>query len=117
MPYITSTMSNSVNYAVYGKSAGGLPIVVKEITINGGSNVINKTLVTPQGVVTQVSDADLELLEAHPVFKMHMENGYLKVHRLAKENTSGLEEKDNSAQRVDSDYTRRGKKAPKVSKR
>lgn len=117
MPYITSTMSNSVNYAVYGKSAGGLPIVVKEITVNGGSNVINKVLVTPQGVVTQVSDSDLELLENHPVFKMHKENGYLKVHKTEKENTTGLEMRDASAQRIDSDYTKRGKKAPKVTKR
>ena len=117
MPYITSTMGCGVNYAIYGKSAGGLPIVIKEITVNGGTGVINKVFATPNGVVTQVSDEDLELLEAHPLFKMHKEAGFVKVCKTEKVDVSNLEEKDKSAQLVEKDFTKKGKKAPKVNKK
>lgn len=117
MPYITSTLSNSVNYAIYGSTAGGLPVVKKEIIIEGGSNVINKLYATPHGVVTKVSDEDLELLEAHPLFRRHKEAGFIKVSKSEKLDTSSMEEKDTSAQLVDKDFTKKGKKAPKVSKK
>lgn len=121
MPYITSTMSASVSYAIYGKTAGGLPIVQKEIVIEGGANVMSKKLmVTPNGVVTKVTDEELALLEAHPLFKTHQKNGFIRVSKsnpqedIAKVDTKDMQNKDASAQRVDSDYTKKGKKAPKV---
>lgn len=117
MPYITSTLSNSVNYAIYGKTAGGLPVIKKEIIIEGGSNVINKLYATPHGVVTQISDEDLELLEAHPLFRRHKEAGFMKVSKSEKLDISSMEEKDTSAQLVDKDFTKKGKKAPKVNKK
>ena len=125
MPYITSTMSASVTYAVYKKTAGGLSVVDKEITINGGANVMNKKLLaTPNGVVTEVSDAELELLENHPLFKLHKANGFITISKarvstdenLHVETAKNMEKKDASSQRVDSDYTKKGKKAPKVVK-
>ena len=117
MPYITSTMGCGVNYAIYGKTAGGLPVIKKEITVNGGTGVINKLFATPNGVVTEVSDADLELLEAHPLFQMHKEAGYIKVTKTSKVDTANLEQKDKSAQLVEQDFTKKGKKAPKVNKK
>lgn len=121
MPYITSTMSASVNYAIYGKTAGGLPVITKEITIEGGANVMNKKLLaTPNGVVTKVTDEELALLEEHPLFKIHKENGFVRVSKsnpqedVMKVDTGDMQSKDASAQRVDSDYTKKGKKAPKT---
>jgi len=121
MPYITSTMSASVSYATYKQTAGGLPVIDKEIVIEGGANVMSKKLmVTPNGVVTKVTDEELELLEQHPLFKIHKQNGYVRVSKsnpqedVAKVDTGDMEQKDASAQRVDSDYTKKGKKAPKV---
>lgn len=117
MPYIISTLSSNVTYAVYGKATGGLPIVKKEITVNGGTGVLNKTFVTPNGVVTEVSDADLEILEAHPLFKRHKDNGFIKIVKSPKVDTSNMAEKDSSAQLVEKDFTKKGKKAPKVAKK
>ena len=121
MPYVTSTMSASVNYAIYGKTAGGLPVVEKEITIAGGANVMNKKLLaTPNGVVTKVTDEELELLEQHPLFKIHKQNGFVRVSKTNPQedvmtvDTKDMQAKDASAQRVDSDYTKKGKKAPKT---
>lgn len=121
MPYITSTMSASVSYAIYGKTAGGLSVIKKEIVIEGGANVMNKKLLaTPNGVVTKVTDEDLALLEEHPLFKIHKENGFVRVSKsnpqedVMKVDTGDMQDKDASAQRVDSDYTKKGKKAPKT---
>lgn len=121
MPYITSTMSASVSYAIYGKTAGGLSVIKKEIVIEGGANVMNKKLLaTPNGVVTKVTDEDLALLEEHPLFKIHKENGFVRVSKSnpqedpMKVDTGDMQDKDASAQRVDSDYTKKGKKAPKT---
>lgn len=123
MPYITSTMSASVSYAIYGKTAGGLPVITKEIVIEGGANVMSKKLLaTPNGVVTKVTDEELALLQEHPLFKLHEKNGFVRVSKsnpqedVVKVNTEDMEQKDASAQRVDSDYTKKGKKAPKVNK-
>ena len=58
-----------MTYPIY---AGGTdrPQKVKEIIIKGAANVINpKTLFTPDGAVTEVSDADLELLKKGIQFK------------------------------------------------
>ena len=114
MPYITSTMSTGVKYAVYGQSAGGLPIVKKEIEIKGGANVADKALYTPNGVVTKVSDDELDLLKANPVFQLHVKAGYLKISKLSGENTKNLEVKDTSAQLTPEDFKKKGKKAPKT---
>ena len=73
-------------------------------------------------MVTQVSDEDLNLLENHPLFKMHKEKGFITVSKssvstdenLHVKTAESMTEKDASAQRVDSDYKKRGKKAPKV---
>lgn len=121
MPYITSTMSASVNYATYGKTAGGLPVVTKEIVIEGGANVMNKKLLaTPNGVVTKITDEEYEILKNHPLFQLHEKNGFIKVSKsnpqedVMKVKVDDMQSKDASAQRVDSDYTKRGKKAPKT---
>lgn len=114
MPYITSTMSTGVKYAVYGKSAGGLPVVVKEIEVKGGANVANKALYTPTGIVTKVTDEELELLENHPVFKMHKAAGFLKISKIGAENTKNLEKEDKSAQLTDDSFEKKGRKAPKT---
>lgn len=123
MPYITSTMSASVSYATYKQTAGGLSVIDKEITIEGGANVMSKKLLaTPNGVVTKVTDEELAILEEHPLFKLHKKNGFVRVSKSDPQedaitvNVKDMEQKDASAQRVDSDYTKRGKKAPKVNK-
>jgi len=50
----------------------------KEVLIAGGANVPDQHFYTPQGVVTKVSDADLNLLKNNRVFQLHHKNGFLK---------------------------------------
>ena len=116
MPHITSTLTNPVEYTLYRKTAGGLMVPVEKVLIEGGANVASKHFVTPEGVVTQVTDKQLELLEANEVFRLHRDGGFLKVHRSDKVDVAGLTAKDDSAPITPKDYVKRGKKAPKTVK-
>ena len=116
MSYITSTMSASVTYCVYAKTVGGLTKVVKEITINGGANVIDKHFVTKEGVCTEVSEEDLELLQQNRTFQQHLKNGFLKIQKRSGVDTKNLEKEDNSAQLTKAKFEKQGRKAPKTGK-
>lgn len=105
--YITSRLASGVNYAFYEKQPNGINKVVKEISIKGGSDVIDKkTLITPMGVITEIEKADLDELMQHPVFKTHLENGYISINENEKAaKTAGEKlEKDKSSQITDDDY-------------
>lgn len=105
--FVTSRLAGGVNYAFYQKGPNGINTVYKTICIKGGSDVVDKkTLLTPQGVVTEVSKEDLALLETNPVFKMHVENGYITITDNEKAaNKAGEKlEVDKSSQITDEDY-------------
>lgn len=102
--YIHSTASQPMVYPIY---AGGTdrPVKVKEILIKGKANVIDpRTMVTPTGVVTEVSDADLELLKKSSAFQRHVARGFMRVMNESELNTSDMQKRDNSAQLVDAEY-------------
>lgn len=49
------------------------------VTIQGGANVSNKHLWTPKGVVTEVTESQLDALQRHPVFAAHCRNGFISI--------------------------------------
>ncbi len=108
MPYVVNTASAGTDYNFEKTLPNGLSQVVKTISINGGANVASKNLVTPEGVLTEVSGADLELLKTHPVFKKEQEMGFVKIVHTEKVNVKGMEAKDASAPVVKSDAEERG---------
>ena len=69
--YVYSTLSASVAYEVDGG---------RNILIAGGANIPDKHFLTPQGVVTSVTEEDLALLKKNRVFELHAKNGFLKWH-------------------------------------
>jgi len=117
--YITSKMAANVNYAVYTKVNNGLNKVQQVITIRGGADVADKmTLVTPEGIVTAISDDEFVKLQDSPIFRRHVERGVLKVstnERNAEKSSAELT-KDNSAQLTPKDYKKQGKRKPKTAK-
>lgn len=128
MAYITSRMAGGVDYAFYKKGPNGINVVTETISINGGADVIDKrTLITPDGVVTSVTDEELEKLKTHPLFKIHLQNGGITIKDTEKSaNKAGEElEKDKSSQITPEDYEKGndkkqmigGKKKPKASKK
>ena len=106
MAFITSKLSSSVSYAFYVQDSNKINRVVDTITINGGADVINKALITPQGVVTELEDDKLDKLKTHPVFRTHLENGYISIQGTEKAAKKAEEtlEKDKSSQITPDDY-------------
>lgn len=80
MPYVYSTMTASQMYTGWSKTGDGGHTVERQILINGGSNVADpRTLITPRGVATPVSDDDLSFLRTIPAFVAHEEAGFVTV--------------------------------------
>lgn len=119
MAFITSKMATGVTYAFYTQGANKINVVTDEITINGGADVINKkTLETPSGVVTELTDEQLEKLKSHPLFKTHLANGFITILSTEKEAKKADKDlnKDASKQLTPEDYEVKGKKKPKTNK-
>jgi hypothetical protein len=80
--YIYSTMTDSVNYTFYEQNENrDVNTIIKQILIKGGANLPDKHFITPLGVVTSVSDDDLEWLESNPVFQQHKKAGFITIHK------------------------------------
>ena len=103
--YVHSTASADMTYPIYAGGTG-TPRKIKEIVIKGRANVVNPaTLITPLGAVTEVSDADLELLKKSTAFQRHVQRGFMRVMTDSELNTKDMAKRDNSAQLNDYEYS------------
>lgn len=124
MPHILSKLSTGVDYATYKKLPGGKMGIESVISIKGKADVTDpKTLVMPNGVATYISEEELALLEKHPVFILHKENGHISVsktdnkHEAAEQAEKAKDlEADASKQQTEADFKKKQKKAPKTKK-
>lgn len=109
MPFVYSTLTNDNVYNDYTTDGEGNkfhPRLIKSILIKGGANRADKKLVTPFGVVTNVSDEDLAILEKNEVFQTHVKNGYIKVQKSKADPevvAADMQGRDESAPLVDAD--------------
>lgn len=84
MPYVYSTLANDNIYHVYAETSKDPKSIeprrsVHSILIKGGAGIATKHLITPLGVVTQISEEDLKILEKDESFQVHVKNGFLKI--------------------------------------
>ncbi len=80
MAFVFSTMTGDVAYTDYQKNADGRIVSLRKIIIKGGSGILNKNLITPQGaIMTKISDEDLSILEKNPVFLSIKKRGSLPI--------------------------------------
>ena len=119
MPYILSKLSNSQCYTQYVKGVNDINNVCERVFIKGGADVINKkTLETPNGVVTEVTNEQLDILKQNVDFNRHLENGFIsvienKITEDKKEEKAVEMQKDNSRQKTPKDYKKsKGKAKP-----
>jgi hypothetical protein len=117
MPYVYSTLSNDNLYCTYPQDMSakdGVHTPQEQILIRGKANVAqesnDKTLYTPRGVATFVTDEQLATLLKIDAFNFHVKGGYLLVDKTGKE-INGVENavknmaaKDNSAPLTNSDF-------------
>ena len=97
MPHVTSTLTAAQEYTLWKETVPGNISPIKSVRIEGGTNCPNKNFITPEGVVTQITEEEAEILEMIPAFKQHQERGFVKIHRRAKMDNDGLEKEDLSA--------------------
>lgn len=103
--YVYSTLSSDQDY---GTKAG-------VVRIKGGANVSNKHLLTPRGVVTEITEEQLDALQQHAVFKAHAKNGFLTVslsERKVDQMVQDMEQRDGSAQETPTTMAKRQGRAP-----
>jgi hypothetical protein len=80
--YIYSTASQTTDFAIYTPTGPQQNSRIERvITIKGGANVATRypNLSTPLGVVTQVSDEDLAVLEKDYHFQQAVKHGFYTV--------------------------------------
>ncbi len=116
MFYVYSTLSADTSFPVYIKTHD-LPLIEKHIIIKGGTGVkVKDQLVTPKGVVTEVSDEDMAQLKKMFAFNKQVEDGFIVVEekKVAVEKVvKNMTEKDGGAQKTEEDFVKEGAKPAK----
>lgn len=105
--FVFSTLSNSNIYTAHEKGPADLPIETGRVFIKGGAGVANKHLITPLGVMTEVDENQMTLLNNNSSFLEHKKRGFItvqsKAHDIEKVVTE-MERRDNSAPVIPEDY-------------
>lgn len=122
--YIYSTLTNDHKYTTWqNNSARSAPnVVIHAVLIKGGANNATRNLITPKGVVTEVSEIDHEHLMNNTHFKKHLAAGLVSVRQESldpeKVAASGMAPKDGSAPLTPSDerFLRPGSPIPEEKK-
>lgn len=117
MPYVFSTATAPQAYSEW--LDGGADIKTSKLiaVIKGGHGVATRNLLTPKGVATYVTDAQLEALEKNDAFKRHKAKGFMVVDKQEQKPEKiarNMSKKDKSAPLVPEDFTE--KKQPIVNK-
>ena len=99
--YVYSTLASDVNYTNHAEGGADMPIALPAVHVKGGAGVANDRIITPQGVVTEITEEQAEYLEANPVFQLHKKNGFVQV-------SSALVDPEKAA----ADMTRQDNSAP-----
>lgn len=80
MPYIFSTLSSDTTYQNYAEGGSDLPNAAGSVTVTGRAGIADKrTLDTPRGAATKVTDEQLAILESNSVFQLHKANGFVTI--------------------------------------
>lgn len=88
MPHVASTMSSDTHYSDWTSNPGGINVKKeitgkKQVTVHGGHGVAklhkNGARITPEGVITEVTEAELAFLQKDEVFQTHLKHGFVKI--------------------------------------
>lgn len=108
MFYVYSTLTCDNEFAVYAPSDNrDIPVIHKTILIKGGHGVAGKNLFTPKGVVTEVCDEDMEILNRDVQFLDQMKHGFITVekkHIAPEKAAENMTDRDGSSPKRPSDY-------------
>ena len=77
--HVYSKLAASVNYTEWLRGGADVNTKGRVVHIEGGANVITKSLVTPLGVHTEISEDDANFLRNDEHFKEHEKNGFVTI--------------------------------------
>ena len=116
MPYIYSTATCSGTYCQYPppNTTSGHNTAIRRVTIKGGHGLaspirghIHGLIHTPQGVVTQVTQDELDFLMSNRSFLRHMKAGFITVDDRKvdpEKKAASMAQKDGSAPKTPADF-------------
>ena len=117
MAYIVSHESASVEFPMWVRTVSGVT-ANKSVLIQGGADVINKVNETPKGIVTEVTDEELEFLQTQWLFQEKVKNGLYEVQKTEKKAKESAQvrkgKKDKGAQLTAKDFEEAGMTPPVV---
>lgn len=105
--HIFSTLTCDQEYMNAEHTPNGVAASAPSVFIKGGAGLANDRLITPLGIHTEVSDEDYEILLKNPVFKIHVDNGFIQVQDKkadAEKVAAGMQRRDKSAPLVPQDF-------------
>lgn len=121
MPYVFSTLTCDQVYTLYKPQVSDVapPIPEAQVFVRGGANLADKRIITPRGVMTQISDEEKAVLLKCPAFVDHMKGGYVTIDDKkaeADEVAADMEAKDASAPLTPAEFVAAGEQAPEAGK-
>lgn len=105
--YVFSTLTCDQLYTNWIKGGADVAIVERQILVKGGAGVANDRIITPRGVVTEIDEEDIAILEQNEVFKIHQKNGFVMIERKAADPekvAADMASRDGSAPLTPNDY-------------
>lgn len=111
MPYVYSTGTNDTAYVDHKPDPDknrGYSEIIRQVIIKGGHGRATKHLVTPKGVVTKVTEDELEFLLKNDSFQRHMKNGFISYENKKVEpekKAADMAQADGSAPLTPKDFT------------
>lgn len=120
--YIFSTLATDMRYTGWKDGGADLPSIEHSVFVKGGAGVANNRIITPLGVMTEVSDDDYEWLVASKnyVFERHVENGFIIVQDKSADAdnvAADMQRGDPSKPLTDDDYTNEAVKPANAKKK
>lgn len=118
MKYIVSHAAASCEFPRWVRTPNGVT-AESAVLIKGGADVIDKkTMETPKGVITEVSDEELEFLKKQDLFNKKVAAGYYEIveseTKAKKQAKTRTVKKDKGAQLTAKDFEEAGLTPPMV---
>ena len=112
--FVVSKSSTALNFVQYNDApANTIPKVLRSVTIKGGANVAQpKTFITPNGVLTRITQDDFDFLMKDEKFIDFMAKGFMSIisdDADVEQAARDMVKKDRSAPRTAADYGDAGK--------
>jgi len=106
--YVYSTATNGIIYTKMTENNQGPAKIIRKVEIKGGHGVATvKNLHTPRGIVTSVTDDEMDFLLANESFKNHVERGFMSYDKkevAPEKKAKDMTQKDGSAPLTPADF-------------